>query len=71
MSPELYNQLAKRFSMALMRIIKNQDLNHQQKEIKLQVILDAIAKLDNSLDDIDIKNELNRIFIKYQVELRV
>ena len=71
MSPEMYNALAKRFSTTLFRIIENQDLNNKQKIIKLEYILDAINKLDNDLNDVDLKNELNKLFIKYQIELRV
>ena len=71
MSPEMYNALAKSFSTTLFRIIENQDLNNKQKIIKLEYILDAINRIDNDLSDIDIKNELNKLFVKYQVELRV
>ena len=71
MSPEMYNDLAKRFSMTLFRIIENQDLNNKQKIIKLDYILEAINKLDNDLDDIDTKRELNKLFIKYEIDLRV
>ena len=71
MSPEMYNALAKRFSTTLFRIIENQDLNNKQKIIKLENILEAINKLDNDLNDVDLKNELNILFVKYQVDLRV
>ena len=71
MSPEMYNELAKRFSTTLFRIIENQDLNNKQKIVKLENILEAINKLDNDLNDVDLKNELNKLFIKYQVDLRV
>ena len=71
MSPEMYNALAKRFSTTLFRIIENQDLNNKQKIVKLENILEAINKLDNDLNDVDLKNELNILFVKYQIELRV
>lgn len=68
---ETTTKLAKRFSRSLFRIIDNQDLNNTQKKIKLEVILNAINSLDQTMKDIDIKRQLNEIFIKYQVELRV
>lgn len=71
MSPEMYNELAKKFSMTLMRIIENQQLNNKQKILKLEYILDAINRLDNDMNDIETKKQLNEIFIEYNVELRV
>lgn len=71
MSPEMYNALAKRFSTPIMRIIENQQLNNKQKTLKLEYILGAINRLDNDLNDIDLKNELNQIFVQYEVALRV
>ena len=71
MSPEMYNALAKRFSTIIMRIIENQQLNNKQKILKLEYILDAINRLDNDMNDVDLKNELNQIFIQYEVALRV
>lgn len=71
MSPEMYNALAKRFSTTIMRIIENQQLNNKQKTLKLEYILGAINRLDNDLNDIDLKNGLNQIFVQYEVNLRV
>lgn len=71
MSPELYNELAKKFSMTIMRIIENQQLNNKQKILKLEYILGAINRLDKDMNDIETKKQLNEIFIKYNVELRV
>ena len=66
-----YGSLAKRFSMPIMRIIENQQLNNKQKILKLEYILEAINRLDNDMNDIDIKRELNKIFVQYEVDLRV
>jgi len=48
---EVHSRLAKRFSMAIFRIIESQDYTDAQKIKKLENILEKIDNLENALHE--------------------